>query len=495
MVDRPAAHSIFHLLSSHTHTPMPAYLAFDLGASGSRAVLGRLGGDVMRMEEIHRFATPIIEEGDHLFWDLDALWNELQAGLQQALDAAPNLRALSVDSWGVDYVPLDAQGAPLRRPYCYRDPRTNGVMQRAFETLPAEALYARTGIQFLPFNTLYQVLADQAQDARALRRVHRHLTLADYFNYRFSGKAVVEVSMASTTQMMDVHTRQWSEPLLRAFGLDVRQWPPIVPSGTCLGALNVAPSESRQPTADVAVVASCSHDTGSAVAATPATQLKGGWAYLSCGTWSILGVERTVPLLTTAAREAGFTHEAGLDGTIRFLKNLTGLWPLQECARTWGVADWPALEREARAAPSNRARIDLEDPRFVARGGMEARLRAYCREHEQPVPETRGQLVRLLLESLAESYRRALHDLGRLTGQALSTIHLFGGGSQNRLLCQLTADACAVTVVAGPTEATALGNLLIQARTMGDLPEGLTLREVAARSCAPEVYTPTVQPA
>jgi len=460
----------------------PSYLAIDLGAASGRAVLGTLEGGVMRMDVLHRFTTPIIEEGGPLFWDLDALWEELQAGLREALRAAPALRSVSVDSWGVDYVPIDAQGRPLRNAYCYRDPRTNGVMARAFETVTAERLYALTGIQFLPFNTLYQLLADQAADAEALRRVYRHLPVADYFNFRFSGQIVAEVSMASTTQMMDVHTRQWSVPLLRAFGLDPGQWPVIVPSGTRLGPVGAAPG--------VTAVATCSHDTGSAVAATPAVREADDWAFISSGTWSLLGVERRTPVLTRAVREAGFTHEAGIDGTLRFLKNLTGLWALQECAREWGEVDWQVLEIEAAQAPSSGVVIDLEDPLFLPRGGMEARLRTYCRTHALPMPQTRGQLVRVILESIADSYRRALADLEGLTGQAYTWLHLIGGGAQNRLLCRLTADACNKTVIAGPTEATALGNLLIQARTMGDIPAGLTLHAVAAQSSDLLVYQP-----
>jgi rhamnulokinase len=465
---------------------MPAsYLAFDLGASSGRAVLGTLDGGVMRMEELHRFATPIVERGEHLFWDVETLWEELQTGLRKALDVAPDLRSLSVDSWAVDYVPLGDDGEPLRLPYCYRDSRTEGVMERAFDTLSAEALYRHTGIQFLPFNTLYQVLADRVEAPDVLQRVGTHLLIADYFNYRFSGRPAIEASMASTTQLVDVRTQRWSDDLFEVFGLDRSQWPEIVPAGSRLGPAREAP--------EVSIVASCSHDTASAVAATPAAQ-ETGWAYVSCGTWSLLGTERTEPILTDEARTAGFTHEAGLDGTIRFLKNLTGLWALQECARAWGVTDWAALEAEAAEAEPPRAPIDLEDARFLPRGEMEARIRAYCREHGQPVPESRGQTARLILESIADSYRRAVGDLERVTDEAISTLHLVGGGSQNDLLCRLTAEACGVRVVAGPAEATALGNLLIQARTMGDLPNGLTIRDVALRSSDLRTYLPTSQP-
>jgi len=293
---------------------------------------------------------------------------------------------------------------------------------------------------------------------------------------------VVEVSMASTTQLMEVGTRAWSLPVFEAFGLDPSQWPPIVPSGTVLGPVRDAPT--------VTAVATCSHDTGSAVAAVPATG-KSSWAFVSSGTWSLLGMERRAPLLTPEAREAGFTHEAGADDTIRLLKNLTGLWALQECVREWGDVAWKTLEEEARRAPPGLVVIDLEDPRFLAPGGMPDRLRAFCRERGLPVPESRGALVRTILESIAHSYESALKKLEQVTGEPVEILHIVGGGSRNRLLCQLTADACRRTVVAGPAEAAALGNLLIQARTMGDLPRGSSLRNVAARSTELTYYRPT----
>ncbi len=466
-----------------------SYLAFDLGASTSRALLGTLSGHGLETEELHRFTTPVLEVGEHLFWDVEAMWVELRTGLAAARTVAPGLRSLSVDSWAVDYVSLDASGAAIGNPHCYRDPRTEGVMQRAFEIVPASEIYSVTGIQFLPFNTLYQLLAeaqDEGPGAAALQ-----LLIADYFNYRFSGRRAVEVSMASTTQLMDVNTRQWSGSLMERFALDLSRWPEIVPSGTRLGSALQDPR--------VEVVATCSHDTGSAVAAAPAVAPAESWAYISCGTWSLMGVERRTPLVTDAGREAGFTNEAGLDGTIRFLKNLTGLWVLQECMREWRAAsriEWPDLEREARAElragthAGGAAPIDLEDGLFLARGPMEHRIHAYCREHGLGELQSRGAIVLAILESIAASYWRTLAELERITGATYDRVHLFGGGSQNALLCQLTADACRREVVAGPVEATAMGNLLIQARTMGDLPAGTSIRDVAAASSVLEVYLP-----
>ncbi len=468
--------------------PASSYLAFDLGASSSRAVLGTLESDRMKMQEIHRFTTPLIEAEGSLFWDAETLWGELQAGLQKAGHAASasgaRLESVSVDSWAVDYVPLDEQGRLLRNPYCYRDRRTENVMEAAFDILPASVIYEHTGIQFLPFNTLFQLLADQRTGR--LDHVHTYLTIADYFNYRLSGKAVVERTMASTTQLMDVHTGDWSSFLMGTYGIEAAHWPAIVAPGTRLGPVLGAPS--------IECIASCSHDTGSAVAAVPAGSGAGDvahWAYISCGTWSLMGVERMTPLLTEAACRHGFTHEAGLDGTLRFLKNLTGLWVLQECVREWNEHDrvsWERLIDEAGEAPSQGRWIDLEDPRFLPRGGMEQRLQAYYDAQGWPRPSSRAQLARTILESIADSYRRCLVDLESLTGATIASLYIVGGGSQNALLCELTHQATGLPVTAGPVEATALGNLLVQARTRGRLPEGLSIREVAARSSDLRVY-------
>jgi rhamnulokinase len=466
-----------------------AYLAFDLGASTSRAFLGALRESRLEMAELHRFPTPVLEAGGHQFWDLDAMWGELRTALDAAQAASPVLGCLSVDSWGVDYVPLGTAGTPLRNPYCYRDARTDGVMQRALDAVPASEIYAVTGIQFLPFNTLYQLLADAEHGNDP--GVSCHLPIADYFNFRFSGRRAVDVSMASTTQLMDVATRRWSQALMGRFGLDPSSWPDVVPSGTCLGPSLLDPT--------VEVVATCSHDTGSAVAAAPVVAPGGHWAFISCGTWSLLGVERSDALLTDAAREAGFTNEAGLDNTIRFLKNLTGLWVLQECVREWRTAGpiaWPDLERDARAAmfataPTRDAvLIDLEDDRFLPRGPMEERIHAYCLEHGLPTLQSRGAIVLAILSSIAASYQRTLAELERITQTRYDRIYLFGGGSQNALLCELTAATCRREVVAGPVEATALGNLLIQARTMGDLPAGMSIREISAASADLALYSP-----
>lgn len=472
-------------------TPQPeTYLAFDLGASSVRAILGTLEGDRLRVENIHRFQTPIIEAGERLYWDLDALWRGLNVGLEHALQSTPRLRSLAVDSWGVDYVPLDGDGRPVRNAYCYRDPRILGMMDKVHQRVPARDIYAVTGIQFMEFNTLYQVYADLKLEPELFERTSNRLMIADYFNHRFGGCAVAEVSMASTTQLMDARKNIWSVELMDRLGMSAATWPEIVPSGTRLGRASPGGTE-------VEVIASCSHDTACAVAAVPAEE-GSRWAYLSSGTWSCLGAELPKPLITEAAHQAGFTNEAGLDGTNRFLKNITGLWVLQECKREWKAAgehlDYDTLLHEAAAVPPSGTFIDLSDQRFILRGNMPQKLQGYCQEQGLPVPRSRGEIVRVILESLAGAYRRTLHDLESVIDERIEVLHIVGGGSLNGLLCQLTADACGCRVVAGPAEATALGNLLVQARTMKDLPGDVSIRDVVRRSCELKVYEPLLPP-
>ena len=471
-------------------TAPPHFLAVDLGASSGRALLGTLRDGRMEMEAVHRFETPMVEDGNRLYWDLEALEAEVETGVQKGLDAVPALRSVSVDSWAVDTVPLDGDGQPLRDPYCYRDPRTQTVMDDVLTAELRTEIYDTTGIQFLPINTLYQVLADQRMEPELVERTALRLPIADYLHYRLCGEAVAERSMASTTQLLDVRTGDWATGLMARLGIDPDTWPRVVPPATRLGPLRVPEVADGDPPT---VVAGCTHDTACAVAATPADPDGPPWAYISCGTWSLLGVERAAPLLTDAAREADFTNELGLDGTVRFLKNLTGLWVLQECERAWAAegpdVDYDTLQREARAADP-QGTIDLDDPRFLERGQMPQKIEAYCREHDQPVPSTRGEIARLMLESLATDYRDKLELLETVLDEAIEIVHLMGGGSRNELLCQWTADATGRRVVAGPAEATALGNLLIQARAMDGLPDGTPLRDVVRASTPLRTYEP-----
>ena len=472
--------------------PTPsAYLAIDLGASSGRAVVGALDGPRMVMQEVHRFRTPLVEEAGHLYWDIEALFTEVQRSLLRGADATSHLRSVSIDSWAVDYVPLGADGQPLRRPYSYRDPRTKGRLEQVVSRIGADALYSATGIQFLPFNTLPQVVADLADEPHLVARTATRLLIADFLLYRLSGQMFAERTMASTTQLYDVRAGDWARGVIRAIGDDPARWPRLVAPGTVVGALVAEwfPAHASAPS----VVATCSHDTAAAVAAVPATGDE-PWAYISSGTWSLVGAELRRPVFTTDAREGGFTNEVGLDGSIRFLKNRTGTWILEECVRAWGEngerVEWEQLMREAVATQPPGFTIDCNQPAFAERGAMVDNIRRSCFAIGAPAPDSRGALTRLVLESLADSYRRTIRELSSLTGIEPVVVHVVGGGARNALLNQLTADACGRRVVAGPVEATALGNLLLQARTLGQLPKGVSIREAARHSTDTTEYTP-----
>jgi rhamnulokinase len=461
------------------------YLAVDLGASSGRVVLGTLEGDVMHLEELHRFVTPLVEDDGHLYWDIERMWDDIRLGVARGLVHGRTIRSISVDSWAVDYVPLDTLGAPLRRPYSYRDPRTTGRMERAIELAGGrEALYDRTGIQFLSLNTLPQVIADIEDEPEITRRTATRLLIAEYFLYRLSGQQVAEATNASTTQLVDVRTGTWSRELIRAIVDDAWRWPRIVPPGTVLGPL--LPELVPETVAEAPVVlACCAHDTASAVAAVPASSER-PWAFISSGTWSLVGMELGAPVLSAAAREAGFTNEAGLDGTVRFLKNRAGMWVLEECRREWEEEGTRYSHAElfdaAAAAPSRGFTIDLNATTFSGRGDMPRKVAAACVAGGFEAPQTHGGFARLVLDSLAKSHAAALDELEAVTGIHVEDVHIVGGGARNDLLNQLTADRSGRRVLAGPEEATVLGNLLVQARALGDLPEDVSVREAARRS-------------
>jgi rhamnulokinase len=461
-----------------------SYLAIDLGASSGRVVLGVLDGAAMRLEELYRFTTPIVEVGPHLVWDAERMWTEIRTGIARGFGTGRAIRSISVDSWAVDYVPLDASGAPLRRPYSYRDPRTSGRLETAIRLAGGRAaLYDRTGIQFLALNTLPQVVADIEDEPALVRRTATRLLMAEYFLYRLSGVMVAEATMASTTQLVDVRTGEWAGDLIAAIGDEVARWPRIVPPGTVLGPLlsELVPEGTPAPV----VLASCAHDTAAAVAAVPANGDR-RWAFISSGTWSLVGAERSAPVLTPAARDAGFTNEAGLDATVRFLENRAGMWVLEECRRAWDAAglrtSHAALFAEAAQLPASPATIDLNAPEFAARGDMPHTVALACVARGIEPPRSPAACTRLILDSLADSHAAALGVLDALTGDRTEDVHIVGGGARNALLNQLTADRSGRRVLAGPEEATVIGNLLVQARALGDLPPGISIREAARES-------------
>jgi rhamnulokinase len=487
------------------------YLACDLGAESGRLMLGTLADGRLTLKELHRFPNGPVQVGGSLHWDIDRLFDELKAGLRAAGARGVPIASISTDSWGLDYVLLDAAGKLIPPTFCYRDPRTARGVKHTLAQADWPTIFAETGIQFMPINTLFQLAAE---DPARLAKARTLLGIGDAFNWFLSGEAVAEVSLASTFQLYNPRTNGWSERLIDALELPRRLFPEIVPSGTILGRLT-ALAEKETMLMDTLVIAGCSHDTGAAVAAVPAvntsrttreSRFQSGhaprtpdWAYISSGTWSLMGVELSEPVLTDACRELNFTNEIGHGHTVRLLKNLIGLWLVQECRRHWAARgddhDYAALTELAAVAPAFRSLINPADPRFLPPGDMPERIAAYCRETGQPVPETPGAFVRCALESLALLYRRTLLEVQQLTGTNVSTLHIVGGGSQNTLLNQFTANACGVPVIAGPAEATAMGNVLVQALALGHLDSLEAARQIVRTSTRLATFTPQEQPA
>src|SRR5690625_4375116 len=475
------------------HSPS-TFAAVDLGASGGRVITGHLSEGRLHTEEVARFPNGPVAvptgEREVLHWDVLRLYAEVLDGLRTATRRHGRLTSVGIDSWAVDYGLLDDDGALLGNPVHYRDARTDGVPERLFARMPADWLYARNGLQVLPFNTIFQLAA---AGPAALGRAHRLLLMPDLLGHWLSGAMVAEVTNASTTGLLDVTTRTWSTEILtdfeRAYGTEVaRLLPPLVEPGTAVGRLR-ASLDLGEP----ALVAVGSHDTASAVAAVPASTPD--FAYISSGTWSLVGVELPAPVLSEASRRANFTNELGAGGTVRYLRNVMGLWVLQECLRSWNddglEVDLPDLLTAARAEPALACVVDIDDPVFLPPGDMPARVRQAAERAGQEPPRTPSALARCVLDSLALAYRRALREAARLSGRRVDVVHIVGGGSRNELLCQLTADATGLRVIAGPAEGTATGNLLIQAQASGALPPGLAaLREVVAPSPRPRRYEP-----
>ena len=458
-------------------------LAIDLGASSGRVLLGRLADDRLSLTETHRFDNVPVNVDGSLRWDIDVLERGIRRGIDLARDAVDELHGIGIDSWGVDYVLLDADGSPVTRPYHYRDRRTDGVMERLCERIGRDAIFHRTGIQFMPINTIYQLAVE---DRGALERAERLMMMADYFAHRLGGRAVQEITLASTSQLMDPRTRSWARDLVREIDLPHSLLPELVEAGTRLGECDGVP-----------IVATAAHDTAAAVAGCPGDG--DDWAFLSSGTWSLLGVELTQPVVTAAALEANLSNELGICGTTRLLKNICGLWPVQECRREWAEAghdySWEELTALAENAEPLTAVIDPDDRRFLAPESMTSAVGEFCRESGQVEPEDAGQTVRVVLEGLALKCRRVLGLLEDVTGGSIRTINMVGGGVRNRLLCQLTADATGRRVVAGPVEATATGNLLTQAMGSGLVESMHEMRDIIRRSFDLDEYEPRLSAA
>ncbi|NTW02815.1 MAG: rhamnulokinase [Oscillochloris sp.] len=467
------------------------FIAVDIGASSGRVMLGRWDGAHFTLEELHRFWNGPVEQDGQLHWDAPRLLAEIKAGLASyTARGGVALAGIGIDTWAVDYGLLNSTGQLIDNPYHYRDQRTQGIPARIDAIISPAQLYAITGIQRLPFNTIYQLAS--ALGSSQLAAAETLLLMPDLLHYWLTGRKVAEYTNASTTQLLDVHTRSWSAELTTALGIPAHILPPIVQPGTLLGNLLPELRAAAGLRNNVPVIAVATHDTASAVAAVP--NLDRSSAYISSGTWSLVGVELPAPILSETAHRLSVTNEGGIGETIRFLKNVGGLWLLQECQHQWEregqYYSWPELMARAKQAAPLRALIDPDAPEFLAPTDMPAAIRAYCRNTRQTEPLEVGALVRCCLESLALKYRWVVEALEQLTSQTITSIRVVGGGSQNSLLCQFTADACARPVLAGPVEATALGNILVQALATGHLPDIAAGRRAIADSFPQTTYTP-----
>jgi rhamnulokinase len=466
-------------------------LAIDLGAESGRGLIGSFDGDRLTLDVVHRFPNGGVATLDTLHWDVLGLWREMLTTLRKAEAEHGPLASVGVDTWGVDFALLGKDGALLGNPRHYRDPHTETIMDAAFAKVPRAEIFRQTGIQFMRFNSLFQLLALMRDRSPMLEAAETMLFIPDLFHYWMTGIKVNEYTNASTSQMIQPGSRTWARELIRAFGIPEKILGTLVQPGTVLGPLRSGVA-TQAGVAPIPVIAPATHDTAAAVAAVPAEG--DSWAYISSGTWSLMGIETKTPLTDDRALNVNFTNEGGVGGTIRLLKNIMGLWLVQECRRAWergGVTyDYAALMKMAEAATPFASIVNPDDPSFVLPTSMPLALADYCRRTGQSVPAEPGDVVRCTLESLALRYRWVLERLEELAGKRLDTIHIVGGGCQNTLLCQLAADACNRPVVAGPVEATAIGNVLVQAIGLGLLSSLAEGRAVVRRSFEVRTFEP-----
>ncbi len=469
------------------------FIAFDIGAESGRCIVATLRNNKIILDEVHRFPTHNIKYYNGFHWDILAIFKEIITGLTNAQKKfGSEFESIGIDTWAVDYVLIDDEGRILGYPYHYRDDRTNSMMEKAFQILPKEKIYEITGIQFAQFNTLYQLLSEKYRKLNLLNFADKILLIPDFLNYLLTGQKKSEFTNSSTTNLLDLQTKNWSLELIDAFDFPRKIFPEIVASGTLLGTLLPSIADRTGLNKNTSVTAIASHDTASAVVSVPA--LNNNWAYLSSGTWSLIGIELDKPVVTTIAMEYNFTNEGGYNNSIRFLKNIIGLWPLQECRRYWSENSknytYPELASLAIEFGPANAWIDLTDERFLKSDLMPEKIINYLTETGQTVKPEIGFISRVIFESLAFSYKFALDEIKAVTGKSIDILHAVGGGIQNELLMQLTADAINCEVVAGPIEGAVVGNIGIQAIASGDISDIQTLRMIIADSFHLKKYKP-----
>ncbi|MDR3181915.1 MAG: rhamnulokinase [Planctomycetaceae bacterium] len=467
------------------------YLAVDMGASSGRLIAGRFDGEHLELEELYRFENAPVKMTGMLYWDLPGLWQHVQNGLQIAgAKYDGGITSVGVDTWGVDFALLDRNGRFLSNPVCYRDERTDGVMEQLLQDVPRSEIFQHTGLQFLQFNTLYQVLAMKQQNSPLFDVAESFLMMPDVFHYLLSGEKSNEFTNATTTQMFNPVTNDWAFPLLDKLGIPSKFLGKVSPPGTVLGTLRKELAESAC-LPDTKIILPGSHDTASAVMAVPVEADGGSWAYVSLGTWALMGIESPKPLLHDTVSELNFTNEGGVGNTMRVLKNICGLWLLQECRRIWNTErrhqqlepySWDDMSRMTQQAVPQVSFIDPDAREFLGPTNMPKAIADYCRRTGQKVPETQGEILRCALDSIALKFHQVLEMCEQIGGASIDTIHIVGGGTKNRQLCQTAANLCKRRVLTGPIEATAIGNIMVQAIAAGDVRDIAEARQIVRAS-------------
>lgn len=464
------------------------FFAVDLGATSGRTILGAFTPAGLELEEVNRFPNHLIEAGGHFYWDIYELYRHIVEGLKLAARKEDvEITSIGIDTWGVDFVCVGKDGGFLRQPYAYRDPHTMGAPDAFFTRVPRSHVYGWTGIQVMNFNSLFQLDTLRRNQDSALTAADKILFMPDALSYMLTGEMVTEYTIASTAQLVNANTRKLEDALLNELGLTQAHFGRFVYPGDRVGVLT---KEVQRMTGlgDIPVIAVAGHDTASAVAAVPA--MNRNFAYLSSGTWSLMGIEADAPVINKETEELNFTNEGGVEGTIRLLKNICGMWLLERCRAEWGETSYPELIAEADACEPFRSLINPDDALFANPANMEQAIRTYCSDHCQPIPRTRGQMVRCIFESLALRYRQVLDNLRHLSPRPVEVLHVIGGGSRNDLLNQWTANAVGVPVITGPSEATAIGNVMIQALTGGAARDVASMRQLINRSIPLKTFHP-----
>lgn len=463
------------------------FFAVDLGATSGRTILSSFTKNGINLEEVSRFPNHLIEVGGHFYWDIYALYSHIIDGLKKVAQLGEPITSIGIDTWGVDFVLLGKDGNLLRQPYSYRDPHTVGAPEALFSRISRSEVYGKTGIQVMNFNSLFQLDTLRRNKDSALEAADKILFMPDALSYMLTGEMVTEYTIASTAQLVNAHTQRLEPELLKAVGLTEKNFGRFVFPGEQIGVLT---EEVQKMTGlgPIPVIAVAGHDTGSAVASVPA--LDRNFAYLSSGTWSLMGVETDAPVINAETEALNFTNEGGVEGTIRLLKNICGMWLLERCRLNWGETSYPELISEADSCEPFRSLINPDDACFANPTDMEKAIIEYCHATGQPAPEQRGQIVRCIFESLALRYRQVLENLRALSPRPIETLHVIGGGSRNDLLNQFTANAIGIPVVAGPSEATAIGNVMIQAMAAGEATDVAGMRQLINRSIPLKTYQP-----